>query len=60
MIFYALLNAAYRVSLHGPGAELEGGGVFKHPSAQRVRRRAPAPLWLLSKRGAFQFNSFDL
>ena len=26
MIFHALLNAAYRMSLHGPGAELEGVG----------------------------------
>ena len=26
MIFYALSNAAYRVSLRGPGAEIEGGG----------------------------------
>ena len=30
MIFYALLNTAYRVTLHGSGAELEGDGVFKH------------------------------
>ena len=29
MNFDALPNAAYRVSLHGPGAELQG--VFKHP-----------------------------
>ena len=42
MIFYALSNAAYHVSLHGPGAEL-GGGLFKHPLARRVRRRAGAP-----------------
>ena len=28
MIFYAISNVAYPVSLHGPGAELEG--VFKH------------------------------
>ena len=30
LIFDALSNAAYPVSLRGPGAELEGG-VFKHP-----------------------------
>ena len=40
MIFDALLNAAYHVSLHDPGAELEG--VFKHSPARHVRRRAPA------------------
>ena len=26
MIFYALSNAAYRASLRGPGAEIEGDG----------------------------------
>ena len=31
MIFDELSNAACRLSLGGPGAELEGGGVFKHP-----------------------------
>ena len=40
MIFDTLSNAAYRVSLHGAGAELEE--VFKHPSARCVRRRAAA------------------
>ena len=30
MVFGALSNAAYLVSLHGPGAELDGG-VFRHP-----------------------------
>ena len=39
MIFAALSNAVYRVSLHGPGAEL-GGGV--RSPGRRVRRRAPA------------------
>ena len=34
MIFVALSNAAYRVSLRGPGAELEGG--FKHPTPSRA------------------------
>ena len=42
MILYALFNAAYRVSLHGPGAELEGGGVKHQPAARRVWRRAAA------------------
>ena len=40
MIFYALSNAAYRVSINSPGAELEG--VFKPPPDRRVRRRATA------------------
>ena len=31
MTFDAISNAAYRVSPHGSGVELEGGGVFKHP-----------------------------
>ena len=31
MIFGALSNAAYRVSLCGPGAEIEGGGALKTP-----------------------------
>ena len=40
MIFNTLSNAAYRVSLHGLGAELEGGGTST--PARRVRRRAVA------------------
>ena len=40
MIFNALSNAAYFVSLQGTEANLEG--VFKHPPARRVRRWAPA------------------
>ena len=31
MIFGALLNAAYRVSLRGPGAGIEWGGALKSP-----------------------------
>ena len=31
MIFDALVNAAYRVPLHGPEAELEGGGCSNTP-----------------------------
>ena len=44
MIFDKLSNAACCLSLGGPGAELEGGGVFKHPPppARRGWRRAPA------------------
>ena len=34
MIFGALLNAAYRVSLRGPGAELEGA--LKSPPPHQV------------------------
>ena len=34
MIFYALSNAAYRVSIRGPGAEIEGGS--QQPSQQVV------------------------
>ena len=37
MSFYAFPNATYRMSLHGPGAEIEGT-----LPARRVRRRAPA------------------
>ena len=33
MTFYALSNAAYRVSLHGLGAEIEGG---LNPPPQQV------------------------
>ena len=37
MIFDVLSNAAYRVSLRGPGAEIEGGGGSHHqPPAQQV------------------------
>ena len=35
MIFDALSNAAYRVSLRGPGAEIEGG-VLNNPPPQQV------------------------
>ena len=40
MIFYALSDAAYRVSLHqhGPGAELEGGLGPPPPTANPARR----------------------
>ena len=39
-VFYALSNAAYRVSLHGPGAELERG--VQTPLARHVQRGAGA------------------
>ena len=43
MIFDALSNAAYRMSLHGPGAELDGGVQTPPPlAARRARRRAAA------------------
>ena len=42
MIFGALSNTVYRVSLYGPGAELDGGGVQTPPAARRVRRQAAA------------------
>ena len=42
MIFDALSNIVYRMSLHGPGAELDGGGCSNTPPARRVRRRAAA------------------
>ena len=42
IIFDALSNAAFRVSLRGPGAELEGG-VFKHPPPSRAwKSRTPS------------------
>ena len=50
MIFDALSNAAYRVSLHGPGAELQG--VFKHPPpgpAHSAPSRGPARVYLWAK-----------
>ena len=40
MIFNALSNAAYFVSLQGPGAELEGFSNI--PQARRVLRWEPA------------------
>ena len=36
MIFDALSNAAYRVSLRGPGAEIEGGFLNNPPPQQVV------------------------
>ena len=36
MIFDALSNAAYRVSLRGPGAEIEGGVLNNPPPPQQV------------------------
>ena len=36
MIFDALSNAAYRESLRGPGAEIEGGGSTTPPPQQVV------------------------
>ena len=42
MIFDALSNAAYRVSLHGTGDELEGRGVNTPGSARSVTSSGPA------------------
>ena len=42
MICVELSNAACRVSLRGPGAELEGEGGVQTPPARRGWRRAPA------------------
>ena len=42
MIFDALSNAVYRVSLHGPWAELDGGCSNTPLPARAVRRRAAA------------------
>ena len=36
MIFDALSNVAYRVSLRGPGVELEGGGALKNCPHQPI------------------------
>ena len=44
MIFGALSNAAYRMSLHGPGAELEGGG-SNTPTARRAAARCGLKSW---------------
>ena len=41
MIFDALSNAAYRVSLRGPGAELDGG-VQTSPAGGRSNTHRPA------------------
>ena len=37
MIFYALSNAAQRVLLHGPGAELEGTDFKPRPDGLMLR-----------------------
>ena len=42
MIFDALSNAAYRVSLRGPGAEIEGGGFSTTTPAGGGKSRGPA------------------
>ena len=42
MIFDVLSNAAYRVSLHGPGAEIEWG-VLKHPPPSSWRGNPGPP-----------------
>ena len=42
MIFDALSNAAYRVSLRGPGIEIEGGVSTTPPPAGGGKSRSPA------------------
>ena len=42
MIFDALSNAAYRVPLRGPGAEIEGGVLNNPPPAGGGKSRGPA------------------
>ena len=53
MNFDALSNAVYRVSLHGPWAELDGGGVKTPPPARRVRR------WAATRRGLKEYRGGD-
>ena len=66
MIFGALSNAAYRVSLHGPGAELDAAGVQTPPAARRVRSRAAARRGINIKNayllgsGEHRLNTIDL
>ena len=50
MIFDALLNVAYRVSLHGLGAELEGGGVHTPLSPARSAPSTGPALAFVEKR----------
>ena len=40
MILDALSNVTYRVSLHGPGAELEGSSKKKKPARRGLTRAA--------------------
>ena len=47
MIFDALSNAAYRVSLRGPGAEIEGG-LNTPPPAGGGKSRGPAGRGLIN------------
>ena len=42
MIFGALSNAAYRVSLRGPGAEIEGGLSRAPPPSGGGKSRGPS------------------
>ena len=49
MIFDALSNAAYRVSLRGPGAEIEGGSQQPPPPVGGGKSRGPAGLGLIVK-----------
>ena len=53
MIFGALSNAAYRVSLRGPGAEIEGGSQEPPPPSGGGKSRGPSGRGLMSK---IQYN----
>ena len=55
MIFDALSNAAYRVSLRGPGAEIEGG-LLNNPPAGGGKSRGPAGRGLKCIQGPEQLN----
>ena len=51
IFFYALSNAAYRVSLRGSGAELDG---VLPPPSRRVRRQTPPGAgWQVYRGGQF-------
>ena len=50
MIFVALSNATYRVSLRSKGSELDGDVKVQTPLARRVWRRAPARRGLVQLR----------
>ena len=50
MIFDALRNAAYRMSLRGPGAELEGRGeAINDPHQGGEKSKGPAGRGLIAK-----------
>ena len=42
MIFLELSNAVFRFVLRCAGAEIDGGGVFKHPQSGGGKSRGPS------------------